>query len=71
MALSSTYGNGAVWCYRCDLRSIGTGKVVRVSVRPKCFQEKPFGENDCLEVAPYGMTQDKKGYWWLVDYEKF
>ena len=70
MALSSAYHNGAVWCYRCDLRSIGTGVTVRVSIRPQCFREHPFGAGDCLEIAPYGMRKDKKGYWWLADYEK-
>lgn len=61
--------DGKPWCYKFDAKSIGTGKVVRCSVRPGIFQHWPFKEGDTLRIRPRGMTMDKGGYWWITDYD--
>lgn len=59
---------GKPWCYKVDLQSLGTGKVVNCSIRPGTFTAWPFKEGDTLRVKSHGMTMDKNGYWWCENY---
>ena len=59
---------GKPWIYKADLKSIGTGKVVRCGFSPNLFKSWPFKEGDTLRIHPHGMTEDN-GYWTVISYE--
>lgn len=60
--------DGKIWNYRVGLRSVGTGKVNTLSVKPYVFFKSPLKKGDIIIVPEDGLSKDRKGYWCLVNY---
>lgn len=61
-------GNGKIWCYRLDTRSIGSGKSSRITLRASDYNMKPIHRGDILNAIT--VSKNKAGYWYLDEYEK-
>lgn len=57
---------GEPWCYRVDTRSIGTGKLARLSIAAFVFTGAPVKTNDIIYVD--ALHKNKQGYWYLDKY---
>lgn len=57
---------GEPWCYRVDTRSIGTGKVARVSVSAATYLKQVIKEDDIIYAE--ALHKNPKGYWYLDQY---
>lgn len=55
--------DGLIWGYAAFLRSIGTGKTARLTVRAETYNKEPFKKGDVVYAS--NMTQDKNGWWYL------
>lgn len=55
--------DGSIWGYAAFLRSIGTGKTARLTVRAEVYRTEPFKKGDVIYTS--NMTQDKNGWWYL------
>lgn len=60
---------GSPWGYRVGVQSVGTGNRARLTVPANKFKVKPFNVGDILFALPNSTKQNKKGYWYLYDYE--
>ncbi len=60
---------GKAWGYRIEVRSIGTGKIARLTVPANIFEHKPIHKSDILYTPPGSMKPNKKGFWYLYQYE--
>ena len=58
---------GDIWGYAVQVRSIGTGKTARLTVRASCFARKPLKKLDI--VRSNDIKKNDKGYWYMYDYE--
>lgn len=65
----SSKGTGEVWGYRFSARSIGTGKVARLTVKTDVYRRTPFKKGDVLFTPPNSLQQNKNGYWYLHWYD--
>ena len=65
----SSKGTGEVWGYRFSARSIGTGKVARLTVKADVYRRTPFKKGDVLFTPPNSLQQNKNGYWYLHWYD--
>ena len=62
--------NGEVWGYRAGLRSIGSGKSERFTIRKYVYDQCPIMEGDIIFAPPHSTRQNKAGYWCLDRYQK-
>ncbi len=57
------------WAYAIQTRSIGTGKVSRLTVRAKIFDADPIVQYDTIYASDVQkMTRADKTYWYLLGY---
>lgn len=61
--------SGKAWGYRIEVRSIGTGNVARLTVPANIFERQPIRQSDILYTPPGSMRPNKKGFWYLYQYE--
>lgn len=59
--------SGEVWAYALTTRSVGSGKVARITVRKWKFDARPFGKLDMIYC--HSCPKDKKGYFNLEAYD--
>lgn len=60
--------DGAVWGYALTTRSIGSGKMSRLTVRESTFKKKPIKRFDVILVEKGGVYKNKAGFWYLDGY---
>jgi DNA polymerase III alpha subunit len=60
------YG-GQIWGVAITVRSIGTGKQARLTVKRDLFNKKPFGKKSILYAEQ--LYKNQKGYWYLNWYD--
>lgn len=58
--------NGAVWGYRVTTKSLGTGKLARLTVKAEMYDNKPLNEGDIVYAD--NVYLNDKGYWYLTQY---
>lgn len=58
---------GQVWGVAINVRSIGTGKQTRLTVKRNLFDKKPFSKKSILYADQ--LYKNQKGYWYLNWYE--
>ena len=57
------------WCYKVDTRSIGTGRSATLNVDARTWDA--YGPLKCFDIVNVGrLAKNKKGYWYMYDYEK-
>lgn len=61
--------SGKAWGYRIEVRSIGTGNIARLTVPANIFDRKPIHKSDILYTPPGSMKPNKKGFWYLYQYD--
>ena len=61
---------GETWGWRIGVRSIGTGKIARLTVRADVFKCSPIQKGDILFTPPGSLRQNRQGYWYLDRYER-
>lgn len=66
--LSSKKGDGEIWGYAVQTRSIGSGKVARLTIRAFTFKKRPIKRFDIILAKD--LEKNRSGYWYLLDYEK-
>lgn len=59
--------SGKTWSYAANVKSIGSGKTSRIFIKPFLFEKAQFAEGDILYA--HNLHEDKKGYWWLLQYD--
>lgn len=57
---------GEPWCYRIDTRSIGSGKISRVSIAAFVFKTLPLKTDDIIYAD--ALHKNRQGYWYLDKY---
>ena len=57
---------GEPWCYRVNTRSIGTGKMARVSIASFIYQTLPVQKDDLIYVD--ALHKNQQGYWYIDKY---
>ena len=70
MYVMDTYNlksGGQVWGVAINVRSIGTGKQARLTVKKNLFDKKPFRKKSILYADQ--LYKNPKGYWYLNWYE--
>ena len=60
-------GDGSIWAYRFSTKSIGSGKVSRLTVKSSLYNHFPFKNGDILDAKE--VWKNNKGYWYLQSYE--
>ncbi len=60
--------NNSIWGYAVHTKSMGSGKVARLTVRAKAFESNPIKELDIIYAK--SVSKNAKGFWYLVDYYK-
>lgn len=58
----------SIWGYNAITRSVGTGKVARLTIRSRTFDREPLMEMDVVYAS--GVTKERSGYWYLNSYQK-
>ena len=58
--------DGSIWTYKLKTKSLGSGKVASLDVRPREFSSRPLRKGDIIYAAD--VAKDKKGYWRLTQY---
>lgn len=58
--------SGEIWGYAVQVRSIGTGKSARLTVRASCYAKKPLKKMDIIKSKD--IKKNDKGYWYMYDY---
>lgn len=57
------------WCYKVETRSIGTGRTASLNVDARTWSA--YGSLKPMNVIKVGKVgKNKKGYWYIYDYEK-
>lgn len=56
------------WGYAAHTKSIGSGKVGRLTIKTNIFKAKPLLKGDIIYAK--SVDKNKSGYWYLLDYEK-
>ena len=64
--LSSKKDN-TVWGYAAQTRSIGSGKVSRLTIRSSVYAKTPVKRFDIIYAKE--LEKNRSGYWYLLDYE--
>lgn len=64
--LSSKKDN-TIWGYAVQTRSIGSGKMARLTIRSHTFTKTPIKRFDI--VLAKELEKNRSGYWYLLDYE--
>lgn len=59
--------DGKVWCWRIGVKSLGSGKSSRLTIRDSTYQRKPVQPGDILYAT--GLSKNEQGYWYLYEYE--
>lgn len=57
---------GNVWAYRVSTKSLGSGKIARLTVREDVYNKTPINNGDIIYAADVYLNQ--KGYWYLSSY---
>lgn len=60
--------NSEVWGYAIKTKSIGSGKVGRMTIKTALFNRKPVKQGDIIEVPQNGLWKNQAGYWYLQEY---
>lgn len=58
---------GDVWAYAVFTRSIGSGKMARLTLRNRLFKAKPIKKMDIIYAK--NIKKENSGYWYLYDYD--
>lgn len=58
--------SGDVWSYRISTKSLGSGKVARLTVRISDYEQCPINIGDLIYA--HDVFLNKKGYWYLTSY---
>ena len=58
--------NKEIWGYALQTRSIGSGKLSRLTVRSRLYDKKPIKRFDIVYASD--VLQERSGYWYLIDY---
>lgn len=58
---------GAVWGITIFTRSVGSGKIGRLTVRKEVYDAKPFEVNDIVYASQ--VYKNRAGWWYLDEYE--
>ena len=64
--LSSKKDN-TIWGYAVQTRSIGSGKMARLTIRSHSFTKTPIKRFDIVFAKE--LEKNRSGYWYLLDYE--
>lgn len=64
--LSSKKDN-TVWGYAAQTRSIGSGKVSRLTIRSSVYAKAPIKRFDIIYAKE--LEKNRSGYWYLLDYD--
>ena len=57
---------GEPWCYRIDTRSIGSGKISRISIASFVYKTLPIKVDDIIYAD--ALHKNRQGYWYLDKY---
>lgn len=57
---------GEPWCYRVNTRSVGTGKLARLSIASFVYNGLPIKKNDIIYAD--ALHKNQQGYWYLDKY---
>ena len=57
---------GEPWCYRIDTRSIGSGKISRISIAAFVYNTLPVKTDDIIYAD--ALHKNRQGYWYLDKY---
>lgn len=57
-----------VWGYAIKTKSIGSGKVGRMTIKTALYQKNPVRQGNIIEVPMNGLWKNKSGYWYLQEY---
>lgn len=60
--------NKKIWGYALFTKSIGSGKNGRLTLKTSIYKQDPVNELDIIDAKR--ISQNKAGYWYLLDYEK-
>ncbi|MBQ5870880.1 MAG: hypothetical protein IIW69_00475, partial [Bacteroidaceae bacterium] len=60
--------NSEVWGYAIKTKSIGSGKVGRMTIKTALFNRRPVKQGDIIEVPQNGLWKNQAGYWYLQEY---
>ena len=58
--------DGAVWGYRFSSKSLGSGKVARLTIKASTYKHFPFKNGDIIDAKD--VWKNSKGYWYLQSY---
>ena len=61
-----TSKSGGVWQYRINAQSLGSGRVARLSVAKRLYDNYPIKESSIINAKE--IKKDEKGYWHLTNY---
>ena len=62
--------NGGIWLFKVNTKSIGSGKTCCLSLKPNVMSKKHITSGSIINVEKReDLYKDKKGYWWLADYD--
>ena len=56
----------AIWAYRISTKSLGSGKLARLTLRAEMFNYRPINEGDIVYAKDVYLND--KGYWYLTQY---
>ena len=56
----------SIWAYRVSTRSLGSGKLARLTLRSEDYNNKPINEGDIIYAADVYLND--KGFWYLSQY---
>lgn len=59
--------DGVIWGVAINVRSIGTGKEARLTVRSAYFDKHPIKKMDVILCT--SISKNKRGYWYLNSYQ--
>ncbi len=60
--------NGKPWAYRIGTRSLGSGKIARLTVKTALYDKNPIKAGDIIYAA--NLYKNNSGYWYLLEYKK-
>lgn len=59
--------DGRIWGYSIETRSIGSGKVAKLTVQASLYRQKPFDRGDIIYAR--SLSKNRSGFWYLNAYE--
>jgi hypothetical protein len=60
--------DGLIWGYVVNTRSIGSGKVGRLTVRERVYRQSPIKQGDIIHAQD--VAKNQSGYWYLQEYRR-